>query len=278
VKVKLGDYVDLLTGFPFKSALYTQNIEDVLLLRGDNIAQGRLRWDGAKRWSKTDLAAYVQFELQPGDVILAMDRPWIDAGLKWAWVRQESQKMLLVQRVARMRGVNGLQTDYLRYLIGSPAFTAHVLSIITGVNVPRISGPDIKSFVFELPSQDNQRRIAQILSAYDDLIETNTRRIAILEEMARRLFDEWFVMFKFPGHDSIDFVDSPMGPLPDRWKAGHLEDVITLQRGFDLPTGARSPGPYPVIAATGIHGTHAEANYWLRVFRLIGLACKAWDC
>ena len=64
VKVKLGDHVDLRTGFPFKSAFYTRNIHDILLLRGDNIGQGFLRWDGAMRWPHSDLDRFTQFELQ----------------------------------------------------------------------------------------------------------------------------------------------------------------------------------------------------------------------
>lgn len=223
--VSLGNHVDLLTGFPFKSACYTDRPDDVLVLRGDNVGQGRLRWDGAKRWPRKELNQYAQFELRPGDVILAMDRPWIEAGLKWAWIRPNDDKPLLVQRVARMRGINGLLTEYLRYLIGSPAFTNHVSSITTGVNVPHISARDIKAFQFELPPLGVQRRIAGILSAYDDLIEVNTRRIDILEEMARRLFDEWFVRFRFPGYLATKLHRTSFGTIPEGWQRRDIGDT-----------------------------------------------------
>jgi len=81
-KVHLRDHVDLLTGFPFKSALYVDGEDGIRLLRGANVGQGFLKWDKAKRWaeeSKTDIERY---QLDEDDVILAMDRPWIDAGLK----------------------------------------------------------------------------------------------------------------------------------------------------------------------------------------------------
>ncbi|MGH9582368.1 MAG: restriction endonuclease subunit S, partial [Bryobacteraceae bacterium] len=143
-----------------------------------------------------------------------MDRPWIDAGLKWAWFRERDGKTLLVQRVARMRGINGLHTDYLRYLIGSPAFTNHVLSIITGVNVPHISARDIRAFKFDLPPSEIQICVVRLLSAYDDLIEVNTRRIAILEEMARRLFDEWFINCRGPGNDRKKLAQT----IPGNWR------------------------------------------------------------
>ena len=63
-----------------------------------------------------------------------------------------------------------------------------------------------------------QRRIAGILSAYDDLIENNQRRIKILEEMARSLYREWFVNFRFPGHEKVPLVDSPLGTIPKGWE------------------------------------------------------------
>jgi type I restriction enzyme S subunit len=76
-----------------------------------------------------------------------------------------------------------------------------------------------------LPPIAVQRRIAGILTAYDELIENNTRRISILEEMARRLFDEWFVRFRFPGHETIKLVDSPLGPVPSSWSLAPLETL-----------------------------------------------------
>jgi type I restriction enzyme S subunit len=217
-----------LTGHPFKSKEFTDNPEDIRLLRGDNVAQGYFRWEKAKRWNAEQYDDFAKLQLRVGDVILAMDRPWIAAGLKYGWITERDLPALLVQRVARMRGCNGLTTDYLRYLIGSSDFTDHVLSIITGVNVPHISGRDIKAFKFKLPPLPTQQCIAAILSAYDDLIENNTRRIAILEEMARRLYEEWFVHFRFPGHEEVEFD----GELPEGWSYVPLKTVARLRSGY----------------------------------------------
>jgi type I restriction enzyme, S subunit len=118
----------------------------------------------------------------------------------------------------------------------------------------------IKDYAIPVPALDEQRRIATILSVYDDLIEKNTRRIAILEEMARRIYEEWFVRFRFPGHENVRMVESELGLVPEGWDVVRLDQVLVLQRGFDLPTKARSEGPYPVIAATGEHGTHFESR------------------
>lgn len=75
---------------------------------------------------------------------------------------------------------------------------------------------------------NTQRRISAILSAYDDLIENNTRRIAILEEMARRLYEEWFVHFRFPGHEEVEFKETELGRIPEGWRVGSLSDICKI--------------------------------------------------
>ena len=230
-ETELGNHVDLLTGHPFKSAQFTENLDDVRLLRGDNVAQGSLRWDGAKRWDIKEYNLYEKYQLNHGDVILAIDRPWITAGLKYAWICKDDTPSLLVQRVARMRGTNGLLTDYIRCLIGSPSFTDHVLSIITGVNVPHISAKDIKGFQFRLPPIAVQKRIVSVITTHDDLIENNTRRIEILEEMARRLYEEWFVRFRFPGCQGAAFKETDSGSIPNTWRHVPLGDMYRTSSG-----------------------------------------------
>jgi type I restriction enzyme, S subunit len=151
VSVRLGDVTDLLTGFPFKSERYVEDAAAPRLLRGDNVGQGVLRWDGAKRWPPDVVEDLASYWLREGDVILAMDRPWIEAGLKYASVRRSDLPSLLVQRVARLRGTHRLDTGFLKLLIGSQAFTDHVTAVQTGTAVPHISGSQIKSFEFQLP-------------------------------------------------------------------------------------------------------------------------------
>ena len=81
------------------------------------------------------------------------------------------------------------------------------------------------------PPMDIQRKIAAILSAYDDLIENNTRRIKILEDMAQTLYREWFVHFRFPGHEKVPMVESPLGLIPEGWEVKKLDEVAQLHRG-----------------------------------------------
>jgi hypothetical protein len=112
-RIKLGEATDLLTGFPFKSAEFTTSPNDIRLLRGDNVIQGTTRWEGVKRWRASAINDYREFLLLPGDVVLAMDRPWIEAGLKHATLTEADCPSLLVQRVARLRARPGIDQRFL---------------------------------------------------------------------------------------------------------------------------------------------------------------------
>ena len=99
---------------------------------------------------------------------------------------------------------------------------------------------DIKSVInIEVPdfSLSTQCKIAAILSAYDDLIENNLRRIKILEEMAQNLYREWFVNFRFPGHENTRFVDSPLGKIPEGWEVSMLGDHLSTLESGKRPKG-----------------------------------------
>ena len=189
----LGDVTTLLTGFPFKSSQYTDEASGTKLLRGDNIVQGQLRWDGVKRWPANGEAIDSMYRLREGDVVLAMDRPWIEAGLKYAAISDLDLPCLLVQRVACMRPTEGLSSSFLQYLIGSGGFTKHILSVETGTAVPHISGAQIKEYSFLCPPIDEQEAIAKLLRSLDDKIDLLHRQNKTLEAMAEALFRQWFV-------------------------------------------------------------------------------------
>ena len=164
----LGQEVDLLTGNPFKSVQYTDNEGDVLLLRGDNIGQGLLRWENAKRWSTEKTEGIEDYFLQEDDVVLAMDRPWIEAGLKFAYLSQDDLPCLLVQRVSRLRAKPKLNQTFLRYVIQGYEFTQYIIKTQTGTAVPHISGTQIKDFEFLIPPLTTLRTI----SSGDDAVIT----------------------------------------------------------------------------------------------------------
>ena len=235
--VSLGEVVDLLAGFPFKSERFIATpMDGVPLVKGENVSQGRILWSISKYWPAHEYSEHAKFHLLSGDVILAMDRPWVPAGLKWAFIREEDPKALLVQRCARLRSrVPKLHQDFLRYVIGGRSFEDYIRPITTGVNVPHISGAQILAFRLALPPVAAQRRIAGILSAYDDLIENCERRIRVLDEMARALYREWFVLFRYPGHEKAPLIESQLGPIPKGWHHRPLSDLACVnERQVDV--------------------------------------------
>jgi type I restriction enzyme S subunit len=104
-----------------------------------------------------------------------------------------------------------------------------------GATVPHLNMKDVRSLLLPpIPSLSAQRKIAAVLSAYDDLIENNTKRIAILEEMAQAIYREWFVEFRFPNHEKVELLESAIGNIPDGWAATRLGDLaMEIRRGVD---------------------------------------------
>jgi type I restriction enzyme S subunit len=120
-----------------------------------------------------------------------------------------------------------------------------------GAAQPLLTQTNLKGLSFVIPPLETQRRIASILGAYDDLIEVNRRRVAVLEEMARGLFEEWFVRFRFPGHENVEIVETPDGPLPDGWRAGTLGDLVENRRDTTGPGDHLSERAYVPIECIG---------------------------
>ena len=117
-----------------------------------------------------------------------------------------------------------------------------------GTTQDNLSVEKLLSFNFVVPDIEEQRKIATVLSAYDDLIENNLRRIKILEDMAQNLYREWFVKFRFPGHEKARFVDSPLGRVPEGWEVKNLESLIKIKKGKSVTKKTIITGDIPVVA------------------------------
>lgn len=125
-----------------------------------------------------------------------------------------------------------------------------------GATQDNLSQEKLLSLEFDVPKVGEQIRIADTLSAYDDLIENNRRRMVLLEESARLLYHEWFVCLRFPGHEHTRITAG----VPEAWERVPLEQALVLQRGFDLPTQERQEGTVPIYGSTGILGYHDKAK------------------
>ena len=109
----------------------------------------------------------------------------------------------------------------------------HPLSgLITGAAQPKLSQANLKRLLVDAPSYAVQTRIGQAVRVVDGLLKGNRRRIEILEEMVRLLYREWFVHFRFPGHEGIKLVDSDFGPIPEGWEVRSFLDLAAFINGF----------------------------------------------
>ena len=203
-------------------------------IRTPNIGKGRLILDNVNRVSEETYKAWTKRAIpQAGDLILAREAPIGNVA-----IIPNNVKVCLGQRTVLIRAnKNKIEPNYLVYLLLGDEIQGKILSVSNGATVHHLNMKDIRNLELpKLPSLYTQRKIAAILSAYDRLIENNTRRIEILEEMARSIYREWFVKFRFPGHEQVQMVDSELGLIPEGWEVVTLESILKLTHGFAFKT------------------------------------------
>jgi type I restriction enzyme S subunit len=256
IKTKtLNDVCELIVDCEHKTAL-TQ-ATGYPSIRTPNIGRGRLILDNVNRVSEETYKAWTKRAIpQADDLILAREAPVGNVA-----IIPKNLKVCLGQRTVLIRpNKNKVEPNYLVYLLLGDKIQGKILSVSNGATVHHLNMKDIRNLELpELPSLPIQRKIAAILSAYDRLIENNTRRIEILEEMARSIYREWFVKFRFPGHEQVQMVDSELGLIPEGWKAVKVEDVVELAYGKSLTAKNRIPGTVPVYGSAGVVGYHNES-------------------
>ena len=132
-------------------------------------------------------------------------------------------------------------------------------SISQGTTQDNLSLEKLRTFKFKVPCKQSVDEITEVLLSYDKLIENNNRRIAILEEMAQSLYREWFIKFRFPGHDQCQMVESPLGLIPEGWEVKTLKKSMELAYGKALKKADRKGGEVAVYGSGGIGGFHNTA-------------------
>jgi len=156
---------------------------------------------------------------------------------------------------------------YFYYLVLNTEFRSNVMNVRSGSAQPFISLAALRSFeVSYVEDIRVQKRIAGILSAYDELIENGQRRIQILESMARTLYREWFVSYRFPGHETASFVRSPLGLIPNDWSVAKLDDIAQEIRR-NVPKG-EIDGPTPYVGLEHIPRRSLALDAWDSVTEL----------
>lgn len=184
--VPLKRHLSVLSGYAFPSAGFSDDAEDVPLLRGVNIGVGQVRWDETVYWPKEDTGGLEAWQLALGDLVIGMDRPWIADGLRLAELRTSDLPCLLLQRVAALRPSEGLLADYLKLSLQGEGFYHHCVPEMTGVSVPHISPGQIREFVVALPPPGEQLEICSAVRS----AERQAEALVSEAETAIRLLQE----------------------------------------------------------------------------------------
>lgn len=225
-EVPLGELARCQSGFAFKSRNWTTAGVPVVKIR--DVRSGVVRLDGVSFVAADTAAAAERFLLRRGDVLITMSGEIGSVG-----VYKHDRPALLNQRVGRFELLNSSAADlnFLTFALQDPTQKQYFESVAYGVAQPNISPSLISRARVRIPSLATQRRIAAVLSAFDELIEINERRIELLEDLARSLYREWFVHFRFPGHEDVELVDSELGLIPEGWEVRMVDELAAAVRG-----------------------------------------------
>lgn len=148
----------------------------------------------------------------------------------------------------------GLNSKYLYYWIKSSEGTGTLYNTTIGSSQKALTISALKNIKVSLPPRSVQDKIVEVVSVYDDLIENNQKQIKLLEEAAQRLYKEWFVDLRFPGHENTKIVDG----VPEGWSRTNINEILTFHRGYDLTKNEMKAGRYPVVGSTTVIGYHNE--------------------
>ena len=211
-----------------------------------------------------------------GDVLFSNIRTYF----KKVWLAQWPGGASADVIIFRPKNVEEINSQFLYYLLSSDAFIDSTVTASKGTKMPRGDKDAMQRYAFLLPPLPTQKRIAGIVSAYDELIENSQRRITILESMARSLYREWFVHFRFPGHENYPRVASALGEIPRGWEVMRLGDIVDISWGDTSTTKASYvPDGYPAFSASGMDGKldHYDYDRVGIVLSAIGAQCgKTW--
>ena len=242
-KYKLGDIVTLLNGRAYLMP-ELQDSGKYRILRVGNLSGGN------DSWYYSDMELDENKYCENGDLLYA----WACNFGPHIW---REEKVIYHYHIWKLvENKEKVDRTYLYYYLLHQ--TPFYLGGVNGATMVHITKKNMEKKTVYIPSSLNvQHRIASILSTYDSLIENNTKRIRLLEKMAENLYKEWFVRFRFPGHENVEMENG----LPKGWKRSSLSDVCVFKRGKNITSSEMEEGNVPVISA-GLEpsGYHSCSN------------------
>ncbi|WP_219134848.1 restriction endonuclease subunit S [Janthinobacterium sp. UMAB-60] len=191
-----------------------------------------------------------RYGLRRGDIVMCEGG---EPGRCAIW--QETTPGMMIQKALhRIRPYRCIDHRYLFYFFLHTGRIGGFAPFFTGATIKHLPKQSLAKVEIEYPQLHIQERIADILSVYDHLIENNRRRMTLLEDSGRLLYNEWFVRLRFPGYEHVSIVDG----VPQGWDKKTLGETITLNYGKALKAEMRIEGEYPVYGSSGIVGTHEK--------------------
>lgn len=231
VEKKLGDYIEILPGYAFKTKDFVE--KGVPIIKIKNINPPMVTLEDLTYVSKEVAEKQRKFLLAYDDVLIAMTgshiNQWDSVVGRVARVKY-NDKTLLNQRVGKITIKENAEADinYIYYFLSQDTVKISLAANAGGAaNQANISPAHIKEILFPCPKLDVQKKIASILKAYDDLIENNQKQIKLLEEATQRLYKEWFIDLRFTGYEDVNIVDG----MPEGWKKVHLSEIAPILTG-----------------------------------------------
>lgn len=223
-----------------------------------DVADGKINYDNARQITKADfIDTHRRTKLEPFDILITnsgtIGRMAVVPNSELT-SRTTFQKSVAILKPIQHR----VEPRFLYYRIHSDI--RRLTEFAGGTAQKNLLLRDLRGFPIKLPPLPVQRRIAGILSAYDELMENCQRRIRILEEMARALYREWFVHFRFPGHENVRRVDSPFGPIPKGWSVEKLGELAEDMRR-NVPKGELDE-PQPFVGLEHIPRRSLALDAW----------------
>lgn len=257
-EVRLGDIADVQTG-PFGSQLHKENYvnKGTPIVTVEHLGNKWFTSQNLPMVSDEDKLRLAKYCSQEGDVIFSR----VGSVDRCSYVSKEYSGWLFSGRCLRVRPRSGINPEYLYYFLTNEGTKQYIRNIAVGATMPSINTKLLNEVPITIPSLDDQRRIASILSSLDRKIELNNKINADLEEMAQAIFKNWFVDFE-PFKDG-KFVDSELGKIPEGWKVGRLTDIIKLMPGGTPKTSEPlywDNGTIPFFSPKDVNGVYCFAT------------------
>ena len=227
--IKLGEVAGVYSGYAFKSSDLCDN--GIPVIKIANIQNKGVNRDCAQKFPKTKITTKLdKYFLQKNDVLVAMTGQGSLGRI--GKMNTLNGSYLINQRVGIVRSKSDdIIPGYLYSVLSQDVYEKKLRALGLGAGQPNVSGTDISNLKIPFPDKESRKFIADTHQTYNDLIENNNHRIAILEEMAQKLYREWFVKFRFPGHEDVKMVSSEPGEIPEEWEVVKIADIYKTSSG-----------------------------------------------